>query len=58
MTLRTISRKYLGWCHGIKAAADFEQKNVQTKLEIFPVVAFSTLAIIAYLLLSKARARA
>ncbi len=56
MNIRAISRKYLGWCHGIKAAADFEQKNVQTKLEIFPVVAFSTLAIIAYLLLTNENA--
>ncbi len=56
MSIRGIMLKHLGWCHGIKAAADFEQKNVQTKLEIFPVVAFSTLAIIAYLLLSNENA--
>ncbi len=58
MSTRGIMLKYLGWCHGIKAAADFEQKNVKTKLEIFPVVAFSTLAIIAYLLLSNENANA
>ncbi len=56
MSTRGIMLKHLGWCNGIKAAADFEQKNVQKKLEIFPVVAFSTLAIIAYLLLSNENA--
>ena len=42
----------------MKAAADFDKKNVQTKLEIFPVVAFFTLAIITYLLLTKPNANA
>ena len=58
MSTRGIMLKYLGWCPGIKSAADFEQKNAQTKLEIFPVVAFSTLAIIAFLLLTKPNANA
>ncbi len=56
MNLRTLTQKYLGWCPGFKAAANLEQKNRHSKLEIFPVVAFSTLAIIAYQLLSKENA--
>ncbi len=56
MSLSRILMKYLGWCPGFKAAANFEQENSQTKLEIFPVVAFSTIAIIAYLLLAKENA--
>jgi hypothetical protein len=51
-----MTMKYLGWCPGFKAAANFEQENRHTKLEIFPVVAFSTIAIIAYLLLAKENA--
>ena len=56
MNIKKVMLSYLGWCPGFKAAADLEHKNIQSKLEIFPVVAFSTIAIIAYLLLSKENA--
>jgi len=56
MNLKKVMLSYLGWCPGFRAAASFEQKKVKSQLEIFPVVAFSTLTIIAYLLLSKENA--
>ena len=56
MIFLPIISRYLGGCPGVKAVAGFEQKNIQSKLKIFPVVAFSTLAIIAYLLLAKENA--
>jgi len=56
MSTKGIMLNYLGWCNGINAATDFEKKNAQTKLEIFPVVAFSTIAIIVCILLSKENA--
>ncbi|MHA2150315.1 MAG: hypothetical protein ACXAAN_16885 [Candidatus Thorarchaeota archaeon] len=56
MNLRAIARKYFGWCPGFKAAVDLEKKKQSSKLEIFPVVVVSTLAIMAYLLLAKENA--
>ncbi len=58
MNLRSVMIKYLGWCPGFKAAANFEQEKGYSKLEIFPVVAFSTVALISYLLFAKENANA
>jgi hypothetical protein len=56
MNIRKVMLSYFGWCPGFKAVANFEQETSYSKLEIFPVVAFSTLVIIAYLLLAKKNA--
>ncbi len=56
MIFLPIISGYLGRCRGFEETANVEGEKSHLNLELFPVVAFSTIAIIAFLLLTKKNA--